>query len=82
MNKENQKSKKKEFEGVIVSHYQNTSVVSVSRFVKHPRYGKYISISKKYKAHDDVSEREIGTKVIIRESRPISKHKRFIVVNK
>jgi len=59
-----------------------TVVVSVSRFVKHPKYGKYYKINKKYKAHDEENTYKIGDKVEITETRPISKDKRFKVVKK
>ena len=57
-----------------------TVVVSVSRFVKHPLYGKFYKVSKKYKAHDENNESKIGDKVTIMETRPISKDKRFKVI--
>ena len=59
-----------------------TVVVSVSRFIKHPKYGKYYKINKKYKAHDEENTYKIGDKVEITETRPISKDKRFKVVKK
>ncbi len=81
MNKQNEKkNQSKIFEGVVVSHYQNMSVVAVNRFVKHARYGKFISRRKKYHAHDEKSDREVGESVVIKESRPLSKTKKFIVV--
>jgi small subunit ribosomal protein S17 len=64
--------------GVVVSDKMDkTVVVSVSRFVKHPKYGKYYSISKKYKAHDEGNKCKVGDKVEIVETRPISKDKKF-----
>jgi small subunit ribosomal protein S17 len=64
--------------GVIISDKMNkTVVVSVSRFVKHPLYGKFYKISKKYKAHDEGNIHKVGDKVEIIETRPISKDKRF-----
>jgi len=67
--------------GVVVSDKMNkTVVVSVSRFVKHPLYGKFYKVSKKYKAHDENNGSKIGDKVIIVETRPISKDKRFKVI--
>ncbi|HPS21276.1 MAG TPA: 30S ribosomal protein S17 [Candidatus Paceibacterota bacterium] len=64
--------------GVVVSDKMDkTVVVSVSRFVKHPKYGKYYNISKKYKAHDEENKCKVGDKVEIVEVRPISKDKRF-----
>jgi small subunit ribosomal protein S17 len=67
--------------GVVVSDKMDkTVVVSVSRFVKHPLYGKFYKISKKYKAHDEGNVSKVGDKVEIIETRPISKDKRFKVV--
>jgi small subunit ribosomal protein S17 len=67
--------------GVVVSNKMDkTVVVSVSRFVKHPLYGKFYKVSKKYKAHDEENIYKIGDKVEIIETRPISKDKRFKVV--
>jgi small subunit ribosomal protein S17 len=69
--------------GVVVGDKMDkTIVVSVSRFVKHPLYGKFYKVSKKYKAHDEENKYKIGDKVEIVETRPISKDKRFKVVVK
>lgn len=74
-------SKGNVLKGVVVSDKMDkTVVVSVSRFVKHPLYGKFYKISKKYKAHDEGNIYKIGDKVEIVETRPISKDKRFKVV--
>jgi small subunit ribosomal protein S17 len=71
---------KKKLEGVVVSDkMQKTVTVSVTRFVKHPKYKKYLKISKKYKAHDEAGHK-VGDKVTIEETRPISKDKHFKVV--
>jgi small subunit ribosomal protein S17 len=56
-----------------------TVVVSVTRFVKHPKYGKFYKVSKKYKAHDENNKYNIGDKVFLAETRPLSKDKKFIV---
>ncbi len=67
--------------GVVVSDKMDkTVVVSVSRFVKHPLYGKFYKISKKYKAHDEENKYKVGEKVEIIETRPISKDKKFKVI--
>jgi small subunit ribosomal protein S17 len=67
--------------GVVVSDKMDkTVVVSISRFVKHPLYGKFYKISKKYKAHDEGNICKVGDKVEIIETRPISKDKKFKVV--
>jgi small subunit ribosomal protein S17 len=69
--------------GVVVSDKMDkTVVVSVSRFVKHPKYGKFYKINKKYKAHDEENKYKTGDKVEITETKPISKDKRFKVVTK
>lgn len=69
--------------GVVLSDKMDkTVVVSVSRFVKHPKYGKFYKINKKYKAHDEENKYKIGDKVEIIETKPISKDKRFKVVYK
>jgi small subunit ribosomal protein S17 len=74
-------STKKTLTGVVVSDkMKDTIVVSVNRFEKHPKYGKYIKISKKYKADDKGNTKKIGEKVTIEETRPISKDKHFKVV--
>jgi small subunit ribosomal protein S17 len=67
--------------GVVVSDKMDkTIVVSVSRFIKHPLYGKFYKVSKKYKAHDEENKYKTGDSVEIIETRPISKDKRFKVI--
>jgi len=81
--KEIKDSKGNVLKGVVVSDKMDkTVVVNVSRFVKHPLYGKFYKVSKKYKAHDEGNVYKIGDKVEIVETRPISKDKRFKVVAK
>ena len=72
--------KAKVLKGTVISDKMSkTVVVSVSRFVKHPLYGKFYKVSKKYKAHDENNEYKVGDQVEIVETRPISKDKRFSV---
>lgn len=72
---------KSTLQGIVVGDKMNkTVVVSVTRFIKHPKYGKYYKVSKKYKAHDEENKFKIGDKVSIEETRPISKDKKFKVV--
>ena len=79
----NKKTKSNILKGVVVGDKMNkTIVVSVSRFVKHPLYGKFYKMSKKYKAHDEENKFKTGDNVEIVETRPISKDKRFRVVIK
>jgi len=67
--------------GVVVSDKMDkTVVVLVNSLVKHPKYKKYIKISKKYKAHDPEKKYKVGDRVIIEETRPISKDKHFKVL--
>lgn len=69
--------------GVVVSDKMDkTVIVSVSRFIKHPLYGKFYKVSKKYKAHDEEDKYKVGDKVEIVETRPISKDKHFRVITK
>lgn len=69
--------------GTIISDKMNkTVVVKVDNFKKHPRYKRYYKSSKKYKAHDENSQFHIGDKVMIKETRPISKNKHFEVLSK
>lgn len=67
--------------GVVVSDKMDkTVIVSVSNFIKHPKYGKYYQVTKKYKAHDENNKWKNGDKVEIVETRPISKDKRFKIL--
>jgi small subunit ribosomal protein S17 len=59
---------------------QNTIVVAVTRFVKHPKYRKFIKSMKKYHVHSPENNVKIGDKVQIKECKPISKTKRFQLV--
>ena len=71
----------KVLKGVVVSDKMDkTVVVSVSRFVKHPLYGKFYKVSKKYKAHDEDNSSKTGDTVEIVSTRPLSKDKRFRVL--
>jgi small subunit ribosomal protein S17 len=71
----------KTLKGVVVSDKMDkTVVVSVSRFVKHPLYGKFYKVSKKYKAHDEENKYKVGDMVEIVEVKPISKDKKFKVI--
>ena len=60
---------------------KKTVVVEVERTFKHPIYKKYIKRSKKYHAHDDTDALKVGDKVLIEETRPISKLKTWKVVS-
>jgi len=82
-NKTEQKNKviKKTLKGEVVSNkMEKTLVVLVKRFVKHPKYDKYRTLSKRHKAHYDEGEYNLGDEVTIQECNPISKDKRFKIV--
>ncbi len=83
METKNTTTSPKKLSGVVVSDKMaKTVTVLVERYVKHPKYGKYFTISKKYKAHDENNTYKEGDAVVIQECRPISKDKSFIVVGK
>ena len=74
---------RRKIKGKVVSDKMDkTVVISVDRYVKHPKYGKYYTITKRYKAHDEHNVYKVGDVVIIEESKPISKDKTFIVLEK
>lgn len=78
---ETTKNTKKVLTGIVTSDkMKDTVVVEVARFVKHPKYGKYTSVNKKFKAHDAGNTKKIGDKVSIEECAPISKDKHFKVI--
>lgn len=70
-------------EGTVVSDKMNkTRVVAVHRKKQHPRYKKYYNVTTRFKAHDEKNEYKTGDKVMIKESRPISKDKRWRIISK
>ncbi len=72
---------KRVLQGVVVSDScDKTVIVRVERRVMHPVYKKFVSRSKKYAAHDADNRYRAGDPVKIEESRPISKRKRWIVI--
>ena len=76
----NTRGTKREVTGTIVSNKMDkTVVVVVERLVKHPLYKKYIRRQHKYMAHDKDNECNIGDRVLITQSRPLSKTKRWRV---
>ncbi|MFW0871229.1 MAG: 30S ribosomal protein S17 [Patescibacteria group bacterium] len=67
--------------GIVTSNkMQDTAVVAVERLVKHPRYHKYIKTTKKYQVHNAGNTAQVGDTVTIQETKPISKNKRFTIV--
>ena len=73
--------KKRILKGKIVSDkMKDTVVVVVDRYVKHPKYKKYILRQKRYKVHDPGNTRKIGEVVTIEETRPLSRDKHFLII--
>jgi small subunit ribosomal protein S17 len=67
--------------GLVVSDKMDKSiVVAVERKVKHPMYGKFVKTTTKFKAHDEDNTCGIGDKVLIMETRPLSKTKNWRLV--
>jgi len=68
-------------QGVVVSNKMDKTIVVASQFKeKHPIYGKFVSKTKKYYAHDEKNDCHVGDTVLIMETRPLSKLKRWRVV--
>lgn len=77
---ESNKPRKQTRVGIVVSDKMDKTVlVAVSRRVMHPKYGKVITRTSKFMAHDENNECKVGDKVKIVETRPLSKHKRWVV---
>ncbi|MDR4505283.1 MAG: 30S ribosomal protein S17 [Candidatus Scalindua sp.] len=76
-----QKRKRKTVVGIVVSDGMNkTVVVAFEKRVKHPRYGKFVKRTTKFKVHDEGNEAKCKDKVEIVETRPLSKTKRWRLV--
>ena len=76
-----ERNNRKTREGLVVSNKMDkTAVVAVVERVRHPKYGKFVKRSSTFMAHDEKGEANIGDTVRISETRPISKLKRWRVV--
>lgn len=74
---------KRQLTGEVISDKMNkTRVVAVGYLRKHSKYLKYYKVTSKFKAHDETNEYKAGDKVIIEETRPLSKEKRWRIVSK
>jgi len=74
---------KRKLQGVIVSDkMQKTRVIEITRLKKNPRYKKYYKVTRRFKVHDEKNEYKTGDRVLIEETRPISKEKRWKIVEK
>jgi small subunit ribosomal protein S17 len=73
---------KRRLTGIVVSDKSDkTIVVKVESKKQHPLYGKIVKSHKKFHAHDEENKYKIGDEVVIEESKPISKKKKWIVIS-
>ena len=76
-----ERNARKEITGVVVSNgMDKTITVSVERKKKHPKYGKFVKATSKFAAHDEKNECSVNDIVKIMETRPLSKNKRWRLV--
>ena len=74
---------KRKLEGVVVSDKMSkTRVISIERLKLHAKYRKYEKVSTRFKAHDENNEYKVGDHVVIEETRPISRDKRWVIIRK
>ncbi len=75
--------KHRQLKGIVVSDKMaKTRVVAVSHLKKHPKYLKYYKVTARFKAHDEKNEFKKGDLVVIQETRPLSKDKRWKIMEK
>lgn len=83
MENNKQKIQKRQLQGIIISDkMKETAVVKVERLKFHNKYRKYYRVTKKFKAHNPKNFYHLGDKVIIEETRPLSKDKRWRIVKR
>ena len=69
---------KRALEGIVIGDKMTkTRVVAVTRLKRHSKYLKYYKVTRHFKAHDEAGEYKVGDKVVIEETRPLSKEKRW-----
>ncbi|MCX6721921.1 MAG: 30S ribosomal protein S17 [Candidatus Staskawiczbacteria bacterium] len=74
---------KKLLQGIVVSDkMQKTVVVEVESIKEHPKYKRRYKTHKRFKAHDETRQYHVGDKVVIEETKPMSKDKNWIVIKK
>jgi small subunit ribosomal protein S17 len=73
----NQTPKREEVGIVLSNKMQKTIVVKLDRRIRHAKYGKFITKTKKVKAHDETNSANIGDMVLLVSTRPLSKDKRY-----
>ncbi len=76
------RNNRKTRQGVVISDKMEKSIVIAAKFKeKHPLYGKFVQKTKKYHAHDENNEAHVGDTVLVMETRPLSKTKRWRLVS-
>ena len=76
-----ERNKRKEIQGKVVGDKRDKTItILVERKIKHPLYGKVMKSSKKFQAHDEKNECKMGDIVKVMETRPLSKTKRFRLI--
>ena len=74
-------NKRKEIVGIVISDKNDKTItVKVETYRKHPLYNKRVKSSKKYTAHDELNKAKVGDKVRLAQTRPLSKTKRYELV--
>ena len=74
---------KRKIAGVVVSDKMDkTRVVAVTRTKQHPKYLKFYQVTERFKAHDEANLYHTGDKVVIEETRPLSREKRWRIIGK
>lgn len=77
------KSGRRVLVGTVISDKMDKTVtVEVARRIKHPQYHKYVNRRKNYKAHDEDNACALNDTVVIQESRPLSRTKRWVVIER
>jgi small subunit ribosomal protein S17 len=75
------RNERKSITGIVSSSKMDKTItVLVERRIKHPFYGKFVKKSKKFMAHDEYNDCHVGDKVVIEETRPLSKNKRWRLI--
>ncbi len=77
----NKETKKRRLTGTVVSDKMDkTRVVAITRTKRHPKYLRYYKVTKRYKVHDEANAAKTGDVVVIEETRPMSREKRWTIV--
>lgn len=68
-------------EGIVIKDKMNKSrVIEIMRTIRHSQYEKTVKVKKRLMSHDERNESKVGDRVLVQESRPLSKHKRWTLV--